>query len=148
MGVEYIILAAVACIAFSLTVFGFLSLFLYIVEQTSRIPIISMDLSVYKERNIVLIAVIVKHKGGEVTTLRYLIITTDKGIIEIDLEDKLNNLEDIVIEFTGFKDGKTLLPGSTARIILRIPINYFYSSGEYHCTIVFDKTSVTSSFNL
>ncbi|MEM2296721.1 MAG: hypothetical protein QW775_03070 [Ignisphaera sp.] len=146
MGIEYMILATISCIVFALVVFSFLTLYLYIVDQTNKIPSISIDLDARKEGSNALITVIVRHKGGEKTTLKYSTITTDKGIIEINFEDKLNNLDDISVEIIGFKDNKTILSGSTARINFKIASGYFDKKYEYTILIVFDKTEVVSSF--
>lgn len=146
MGIEYMVLAATSSIIFTLMVFSFLTLYLYIVDQTSRIPNISIDLDVRKEDFNALITVIVRHKGGEEITLKYSTITTDKGIIEISFEDKPNNMGNTSVEIIGFKDNKTMLPGSTARINFKIASDYFGKKEEYIIVIVFDKTEVVSSF--
>lgn len=148
MGIEYPILALISCIVFALMVFSFLSLYLHIVEQIDRIPDIDIDLEVYQENFYSLITVIIKHKGGEEITLRYFMINTDKGVIKVDLEDGLNTHEKIIVRLIGFKDNKIILPGSTTRIILKIPSDYFYSKGKYSYIMVFDKTTMSSSFNI
>lgn len=147
MGVEYIFLAMLSCTVFALMVFSFLFLYIYVSEQTSKIPNISIDLEVQQEHRDALINIIIRHKGGEVVLLKQLIVTTDRGIVKIDFENELNKLENVTVNLVGFKDNIVILPGSTAKINLRIPIDYFYSKGGYRCIVLFDKTEVSSWFN-
>lgn len=147
MGIEYMVLAATSCIVFVLMALSFLSLYLHIVEQTNKTPNIDVDLKVYQGYSYALISLIIRHKGGGTTDLQYLMITTDKGVIKLDFKDMSETLTNIFVELIGFEDNRTVLPGSTARVDIRIPINYFYNKTKYYCIIVFNETMVSSSFN-
>lgn len=158
MGVEYPFLAVVASIALFAVVFSTLFLYLHVVAELSRVPVVSGVVNAYTESGYVKVVLVIRHERGEVVELvRVSMYINGEVLVFEPPEFGVKSgaglaLGDVRAESYGLENRKTLLPGSTAYLVVSIPIDYFQSQvgegGMYHVVLLFDKGTLVLSFTL
>lgn len=156
MGVEYPFLAVVASIALFAVVFSTLFLYLHVVAELSKIPVVSGVANAYMEAGYVKLVLIIRHERGEAVELIRVNIYVGGEVLVVEPPEfsvKSSTglaLRDARAEPYGLENRKTLLPGSTAYLVVSIPADYFQPrvDGVYHVVLLFDKGTLVLSFTL
>ncbi|MFZ8783628.1 MAG: hypothetical protein ACO2OR_06570 [Desulfurococcaceae archaeon] len=153
MAVEYPVLAILASIFFIAIVFSSLYLYLYIVSEVNRIPVVGgyAVVEVVKKTNsswnvtVWRVNVTVRHERGEVVVLQRLVLVTEKGTITIDSFPYSSG--EVVVNLRGGLSDRALLPGSTGQVVVELPQEeYLVSNKTYAGWVEFDKGTLLFSF--
>jgi len=134
MALEYPVLAILASILFITIVFNSLYLYLYIVSEVNRIPVVGGYAEVGLTNGYWVINVTVRHERGDPIDFNVVMLTTEEGIME---------KRDVVLY--GFR-GKTLMPGSVGLIVVKLPQNYLVYNKTYSGLVVFDEGTFTFTY--
>jgi hypothetical protein len=145
VAVEYPVLAILASIFFIAIVFSSLYLYLYIVGEVNRIPIVGgyavvEDLTSNGWR----VNVTLRHERGEVVVLQRLVLVTEKGTIIVDSFPYNSN--GVVVSLQGGISNRVLLPGSTGQVVIVLEQKYLVSNKTYTGRVEFDKGTLIFSF--
>ncbi|MCC6025193.1 MAG: hypothetical protein LM555_02710 [Desulfurococcaceae archaeon] len=144
MAVEYPVLAILASIFFIAIVFSSLYLYLYIVSEVNRIPIVGGYAVVEKTSSGWRVNVTVRHERGEVVVLQRLVLVTEEGTITIDSFPYSSG--GVVVNLRGGFSNRALLPGSTGQVVVELPQYYLVSNKTYTGWVEFDKGTLLFSF--
>lgn len=150
MGVEYPVLAFIAGLMFVIIVFSSLFLYLYILGELYRIPVVSGSGDIRVLFNSAVVQIKVIHERGEPVKLERISITTDMGIIIcIFPESTCNTVDTLPVNTSllGFVNGNVLLPGSMGLIIVNVTGAYPPFTGDkvYTAVLHFDKGILIAS---
>ena len=143
---EYPVLAILASIFFIAIVFSSLYLYLYIVGEVNRIPIVSgyavvEDLGSNGWR----VNVTLRHERGEVVVLQRLVLVTENGTITVDSFPYSSN--GVVVNLQGGISNRALLPGSTGQVEIVLEQKYYLISNKtYTGRVEFDKGTLIFTF--
>ena len=142
---EYPVLAILASIFFIAIVFSSLYLYLYIVGEVNRIPIVGgyavvEDLTSNGWR----VNVTLRHERGEVVVLQRLVLVTEKGTIIVDSFPYSSN--GVVVSLQGGISNRVLLPGSTGQVVIELSQDYLVNNKTYTGRVEFDKGTLIFSF--
>jgi len=145
VAVEYPVLAILASIFFIAIVFSSLYLYLYIVGEVNRIPIVGgyavvEDLTSNGWR----VNVTLRHERGEVVVLQRLVLVTENGTITVDSFPY--NSSGVVVNLQGGISNRVLLPGSTGQVVIVLEQIYLVSNKTYTGRVEFDKGTLIFSF--
>jgi len=146
VAVEYPVLAILASIFFIAIVFSSLYLYLYIVGEVNRIPIVSgyavvEDLGSNGWR----VNVTLRHERGEVVVLQRLVLVTENGTITVDSFPYSSN--GVVVKLQGGISNRALLPGSTGQVEIVLEQKYYLISNKtYTGRVEFDKGTLIFTF--
>jgi len=144
MAVEYPVLAILASIFFIAIVFSSLYLYLYIVSEVNRIPIVSGYAQIEDlANNGWRINITLRHERGEVVILQKIQLGTERGTITIDKFPYSDG--NIIVKLSGFRD-KALMPGSIGLIIIELPQDYLEYNKTYSGIAVFDKGTLVFTY--
>ncbi len=146
MAVEYPVLAILASIFFIAIVFSSLYLYLYIVGEVNRIPIVGgyavvEDLTSNGWR----VNVTLRHERGEVVVLQRLVLVTEKGTITVD-SFPYNSSKEVIVRLQGGISNSTLLPGSTGQVVIELSQDYLVKNKTYTGRVEFDKGALIFTF--
>lgn len=134
---EYPVLAILASILFVSVVFSSLYLYLYVVSEVSRIPVVSGFAEVELVDGTWRISVAVRHERGEPVSLQKVVLVTEGGTTTI--EDPTG------VELRGFR-GTTLLPGSVGVVGVSLPYDELACGKTYSGMLVFDKGTLVFAY--
>jgi hypothetical protein len=145
VAVEYPVLAILASIFFIAIVFSSLYLYLYIVGEVNRIPIVGGYAVVENlASNGWRVNVTLRHERGEVVVLQRLVLVTENGTITIDSFPYSSN--GVVVNLQGGISNRALLPGSTGQVVIELPQHYLANNKTYTGRVEFDKGTLIFSF--
>jgi hypothetical protein len=144
VAIEYPVLAILASIFFMTIVFSSLYLYLYIVSEVNRIPVVSG----YAQLEDIVgdgwrINITIRHERGEIVNLKRIQLVTESGVITIESFPYSSN--NITVKLIGFRD-TTLMPGSVGLIVIELLQNYFEYNKTYSGLIVFDKGTLVVTY--
>jgi len=144
MAVEYPVLAILASIFFVAVVFSSLYLYLYIVSEVNRVPVVSG----YAEVEILVgglwrVNVTLRHERGEPIVLERTELVTEGGIVKIEVFPYNDGA--VSVKIRGFRDG-ALMPGSVGLIIIEFRQDYLAYNKTYSGLVVFDKGTLTFTY--
>jgi len=142
VALEYPVLAILASILFVTIVFSSLYLYLYVVSEINRLPVVGGYAQVEITSDMYRVNITVRHERGEVVSLEKLVLVTEKGTITI--EDFTSSSE-VEVELRGFRD-TTLLPGSVGLIVVKLPLDYLALNKTYSGLLVFDKGTLVVTY--
>jgi hypothetical protein len=144
VAIEYPVLAILASIFFMTIVFSSLYLYLYIVSEVNRIPVVSG----YAQLEDIVgdgwrINITIRHERGEIVNLKRIQLVTESGVITIESFPYSSN--NITVKLIGFRY-TTLMPGSVGLIVIQLSQNYFEYNKTYSGLIVFDKGTLVVTY--
>jgi hypothetical protein len=145
VAVEYPVLAILASIFFIAIVFSSLYLYLYIVGEVNRIPIVGGYAVVENlASNGWRVNVTLRHERGEVVVLQRLVLVTENGTITIDSFPYSS--KGVVVNLQGGISNRALLPGSTGQVEIVLEKIYLVSNKTYTGLVEFDKGTLIFTF--
>lgn len=144
MGIEYPVLAFIASLVFITMVFTALFVYIYVMGNISRIPVVTGygDIRVLFNTSTVQVRLI--HQRGEPVTLEQILLNTDIGQITCRLpgpDCRLPSGVAMNITLVGFI-GTTVPPGSSPAIYINIVSDrslFTNTSRTYSMLLLFDK---------
>lgn len=146
MGLEYSVLVGGFVITFSLLVFSSLSLYLMVVSEISKVPIIEVyaEASVDRAINVSRIMIVIYHSRGDPTEVKTLVLETDHGYLTVAFPPPGGDTLEIIT--LGLKDNKVILPGSTSYLFAQIIGVPFTEGTQYKGLIFHSKGIIDFSF--
>jgi len=159
MGVEYPFIAVLLSIALFVVALSALSLHVYITAELSRVPVISGVAEAYVGAGNVTLLFTVRSERGEAVELIQLEVHAggEVPLVVKPPDSSVKNsagegLEGAVVKYYGLRNNKTLLPGSTAYIVLTIPAEYLShgldKSVDCQVVLLFDKATLVLPFTI
>jgi len=136
MAIEYPVLAMIAALMFVAIIFSTLYLYIYIVNEINKVPVVSGTAEAYAILNTVRIIIKVSHERGEPVQLQ-------KIVMYINNESYAYTPQQL--KLIGFENN-TLSPGSTAYITTNITTTKTVETGQ--AIIHFDKGILTLKFTV
>jgi hypothetical protein len=136
VALEYPILAILASILFVTVVFSSLYLYLYVVSEVSRIPVVGGFAEVGLADSTWEISVTVRHERGEPVSLQRVVLVTEGGTVERSPTE---------VELRGFS-GTTLLPGSVGVVRISLPYTELVHGKMYSGILIFDKGTLVFTY--
>jgi len=134
VALEYPVLAIIASILFISIVFSSLYLYLYIVSEVNRIPVVSGYATVGLSNSNWVINITVRLERGEPVEFQKAMLTTEEGAKEVT-EAKLY----------GFRD-RVLLPGGVGLIRIELQGSELTYNKTYSGLVVFDKGTLVITY--
>lgn len=108
-------------------------------REMAEVPIVSGSAEAYiLDNDTARLVITLRHERGEPLELIRAEIITNNGKRELNFTEWAYEIAQNTC-LIGFKDNKTLLPGSTARIITLVPREELTMGEQYSALVLFDK---------
>lgn len=156
MGLEYPVLAIMASVAFLVVILSSLFLYLYVISELREVPVLSGSVEVYSivcnSTRCTRLILTVSNERGSPAELVQIRVYADNGALTINfsatvvVSDNGNAVQNVVVH--GLVDGKILLPGAAAHIVIDVSRACFTAGKTYQAIVFFDKGSLILSFDI
>ncbi|MEM3763097.1 MAG: hypothetical protein QW721_01660 [Desulfurococcaceae archaeon] len=156
MAVEYPILAFIASLMFAVVILSTLFVYVYIVSEINRVPVISgiADARVIFENAVVEVKIM--HERGEPVVLQRIVLYTELGAITCTVSPRscTTPVEGLVVtlKLVNIGEDGLVYPGSTSYVVAEITgenvPHLFFSGKSYDAVLFFDKGLIVLKYAL
>ncbi|MEM4661885.1 MAG: hypothetical protein QXQ73_04330 [Desulfurococcaceae archaeon] len=156
VGLEYPVLVTIASVAFLVVISASLFLYLHVISELRKVPVLNGGVEVYSvaynSTQWMRLVITVSNERGEPVELVQMRIYAEGETLVVNSSSTavINSRGEVVQSATiyGLVNGKVLLSGATAHVIVDIPRAYFTTGKTYQALLLFDKGTLVLSFDV